>query len=67
MPTSIAALLFHSGIFMMLGLYALFFLRLNLAQTLPAALILGLFVAGTGFNTLSGLATARLKKDLKKD
>jgi oligosaccharyltransferase complex subunit delta (ribophorin II) len=41
-------LLFHGGIAAMLGLYLLFWLQLNLAQTLPLALGLGLFTAGRG-------------------
>lgn len=39
-------LLFHGGIAGMLGLYLLFWLKLNLAQTIPAALGIGLFTAG---------------------
>lgn len=43
---SLWVLLFHGGIAAMLGLYFLFWIRLNLAQTIPMALGLGLFVAG---------------------
>jgi oligosaccharyltransferase complex subunit delta (ribophorin II) len=41
-------LLFHGGIAAMLGLYLLFWVKLNLAQTLPLALLLGVFTAGEG-------------------
>lgn len=47
----------------MLGLYLLFWVKLNLAQTLPLVLLGGMAVAVTGYKTLSGLAAARLKKD----
>jgi oligosaccharyltransferase complex subunit delta (ribophorin II) len=39
-------LLFHGGIAAMLGLYLLFWVKLNLAQTAPLALLIGLFTAG---------------------
>lgn len=39
-------MLFHGGIAAMLGLYLLFWVKLNLAQTAPLALLLGLFIAG---------------------
>ncbi len=53
-------LLFHGSIAALLGLYLLFWLRLNLAQTLPLALLLGLVVAITGYKALSATASARL-------
>ena len=59
----LAALLFHGGIAAILGLYMLFWLKLNLAQTLPIAGLIGLFITISGFSTLSGLASQRLKKD----
>ncbi|KAG2445474.1 hypothetical protein HXX76_000090 [Chlamydomonas incerta] len=59
----LAALLFHGGLAAMLLLYLLFWLKLNLAQTLPLAGAGGLFVAGSGFVLLSALSQQRLKKD----
>eukprot|EP00878_Enallax_costatus_P042940 GHUV01050464.1.p2 GENE.GHUV01050464.1~~GHUV01050464.1.p2 ORF type:complete len:217 (+),score=92.75 GHUV01050464.1:359-1009(+) len=53
-------LLFHGGIAAMLLLYLLFWLRLNLAQTLPVALALGVFVAGTGYKALGALSAQRI-------
>ncbi|WIA23212.1 hypothetical protein OEZ86_010100 [Tetradesmus obliquus] len=53
------ALLFHGGIAALLGLYALFWLRLDLASTLPAALGLGAFTALTGYKALSALSAQR--------
>ncbi|GIL79386.1 hypothetical protein Vretifemale_8742 [Volvox reticuliferus] len=57
------SLLFHGGLCSMLLLYVVFWLRLNLAQTLPLAGIWGLFVAGSGYLLLSSLSKQRLKKD----
>ncbi|KAF8056103.1 nifk [Scenedesmus sp. PABB004] len=54
------ALLFHGGIAALLGLYLLFWLRLNLAATLPLAAGLGLFIAGTGWKALGALSDARI-------
>jgi hypothetical protein len=54
------ALLFHGGIAAMLGLYLLFWLRLNLAQTLPLALGLACFMALTGYKALGALSAARV-------
>jgi hypothetical protein len=53
-------LLFHGSIAGMLGLYMMFWLKLNLAQTLPLALGLGLVVAATGYKALSALSAERL-------
>jgi hypothetical protein len=39
-------LMFHGGIASMLGLYLLFWTKLNLAQTVTPFLVLGLFTAG---------------------
>lgn len=61
--TRLAALGFHASIAAMLFLYLLFWLKLNLAETLPLVLAGGLTVALTGYFTLSGLAAERLKKD----
>jgi oligosaccharyltransferase complex subunit delta (ribophorin II) len=44
--SNLFVILFHGGIASLLALYLLFWLRLNLAQTLPLALGLGLFTAG---------------------
>lgn len=57
------SLLFHGGIGAMLALYLLFWLKLNLAQTLPLIAVLGLVTAFVGYKALSGLAELRLKKD----
>jgi oligosaccharyltransferase complex subunit delta (ribophorin II) len=54
------ALMFHGSIAAMLGLYLLFWLRLNLAQTLPLALGLGCFMALTGYKALGALSAARM-------
>lgn len=59
-PGALWAFLFHGGIAAMLGLYWLFWTRLNLAQTLPAAGAIGLFTAAAGYKALSALADARL-------
>lgn len=59
-PASLWVLLFHGGIAALLGLYLLFWLRLNLATTLPLALGLGLFIAATGYKALGALSDARL-------
>lgn len=61
--TSLSCLLFHGGIAAMLGLYLIFWLQWNLAQTLPVALAIGVATALVGHQALSGLASARLKKD----
>lgn len=44
----------------MLVLYLLFWLKLNLAQTLPPALLWGLCTALTGYKALSAVADMRL-------
>lgn len=61
--TRLAAMIFHGSIGSMLFLYYLFWVKLNLAQTLPLVLAIGAVVALSGYKTLSGLASARLKKD----
>jgi hypothetical protein len=53
-------MLFHGGIAAMLGLYLLFWVHLNLATTLPLALLLGLFIAGSGYKALGALSSARI-------
>lgn len=62
-PGALWALLFHAGIAALLGLYWLFWTRLNLAQTLPAALGIGVATALVGYKALSGLADARLREE----
>ena len=57
------ALLFHGGIAAQLALYWLFWTKLNLAQTLPAAGVIGLFTAASGYKALSALADARLRQE----
>lgn len=59
-------LLFHGGIAALLGLYLLFWLRLNLASTLPLAIGLGLFIAGAGYKALGALSDARIAEETKK-
>ncbi|KAL6762551.1 Oligosaccharyltransferase subunit Ribophorin II-domain-containing protein [Haematococcus lacustris] len=63
--TALMALAFHGLLAAMLGLYLFFWLRWDLAHTLPAALALGALLALTGQQALMGLASARLgaKKD----
>ncbi|KAG2482125.1 hypothetical protein HYH03_018911 [Edaphochlamys debaryana] len=58
----LAALLFHCGLAAVLLLYLVFFLQLNLAQTLPLAGLGGGFVAASGYWLLSSLSAQRLKK-----
>ena len=63
---SLWALALHGGIAAMLALYAAFWVRLNLAQTLPAALALGAATAAVGYKALSAVADARLAREAKK-
>jgi hypothetical protein len=44
-----------------LGLYALFWLRLRLTDTLPALAVLVLFTGAAGYQALSARAAARRK------
>lgn len=55
--------LFHGSIAAMLVLYFIFWLGLDLAQTLLFAGALGIVVVLSGYKALSTLASARLKKD----
>lgn len=57
-----SAVAFHGGIASILGLYTLFWLKLNLMQTLPILLVLGIFTTVAGYNALSRQAEARLKQ-----
>jgi hypothetical protein len=52
-------MLFHGGIAAMLGLYLLFWVKLNLAQTAPLALLLGLFIAGVFAGSRGGVYCER--------
>ena len=61
-PAFVAAVAFHGGIASILGLYTLFWLRLNLMQTLPVLLVLGIFTIFAGYSALSQQADARLKQ-----
>lgn len=63
---SLWVLLFHGGIAALLGLYTLFWLRLNLAKTLPLAMGLGLFIAGAGYKALGALSDVRIAEEAKK-
>ena len=58
-----AAIAFHGGLAALLGLYALFWLQLNLLQTLPILAVIALFLVVSGFKLLSLQADARLKSD----
>jgi hypothetical protein len=65
--TGLYALLFHGLIAALLSLYLFFWLKWNLADTLPVALVLGAALAFVGHRALSGLATARLQTASKRD
>mmetsp|Transcript_31484 Transcript_31484/g.70093 ORF Transcript_31484/g.70093 Transcript_31484/m.70093 type:complete len:292 (-) Transcript_31484:521-1396(-) len=58
-----AALAFHGMLAGMLFMYAMFWLKWNLIQTLPRVLLLSIPLAFAGHHLLSGLASTRLKKD----
>ncbi|KAL3162543.1 proteasome regulatory particle base subunit [Trebouxia sp. C0010 RCD-2024] len=58
----LAAIAFHGGILSILGLYTLFWLKLNLIQTLPWLLVLGVFTTVAGYNALSRLADSSIKQ-----
>ncbi|KAK9833800.1 hypothetical protein WJX74_006285 [Apatococcus lobatus] len=57
----LSAICFHAGVASILGLYTIFWLGLNLLQTLPVLAVLGLFTAASGYQALSRQANARLK------
>jgi oligosaccharyltransferase complex subunit delta (ribophorin II) len=57
------ALLFHGGIGALLVLYWLFWTTINLAQTLPIAIGLGVATAGVGYKALSAVADMRLQQE----
>ena len=61
-PSLLAAVAFHGGLASVLGLYTLFWLKLNLIQTLPVLMLLGLWTAVAGYHALSRQAEARLKQ-----
>jgi hypothetical protein len=65
--TGFYALLFHGLIAALLSLYLFFWLKWDLANTLPVALALGAALAFVGHRALSGLATARLQTASKRD
>lgn len=54
------AFLFHGSVASVLILYLMFWLRLNLAETLPLAMVGGAVIALTGYHLLSRLANARI-------
>ena len=58
---SLASTAFHAGIASILGLYLLFWLKLNILQTLPVLAVLALFTTVSGHQALSALAMARAK------
>ncbi|XP_076899424.1 dolichyl-diphosphooligosaccharide--protein glycosyltransferase subunit 2-like [Bidens hawaiensis] len=55
------AILFHGGIAAVLGLYVLFWLKLDLFPTLKTLGVLGMFLMFVGHRTLSHLASASAK------
>ena len=57
----LACVAFHGGIAGILGLYLLFWARLNILQTLPLLAVLGLFTTVSGNRALLALADARAK------
>ncbi len=61
-PAFVAAVAFHGSIASILALYTLFWLKLNLIQTLPILLVLGIFTTVAGYNALSQQADSRLKQ-----
>lgn len=52
---------FHGGVAAVLGLYALFWLRLRLTDTLPILAVLVLFTGAAGYQALTARAAARRK------
>ncbi|KAL4442492.1 hypothetical protein ABPG77_005076 [Micractinium sp. CCAP 211/92] len=59
----LAAAGFHTGLAAILGLYVLFWLRLNLMQTLPILAVLAVVTAAFGRSNLIQLAAARQKQE----
>ena len=59
-------LLFHGSIAAMLLLYLAFWTHLNLMQTLPIAAVIGVFIVGTGYKSLSATADSRIHESRKK-
>ena len=57
----LACVAFHAGIGGILGLYLLFWARLNILQTLPLLAVLGVFTTVSGNRALLALADARAK------
>lgn len=60
-------LLFHGSLISMLVLYSLFWVKLNLLQTLPWVAILGGLTAVTGYFHLNAVSLARNKAAAKSD
>ena len=60
-PAALCAGGFHTGIAAILVLYALFWFRLNLLQTLPLLAGLGVFTSVVGYRVLSHLSDHRQK------
>jgi Oligosaccharyltransferase subunit Ribophorin II len=57
LPCCVAALGFHGGLFGILALYLLFWLRLSLLQLIPLLAVAGLVTAVFGYALLSHLAS----------
>lgn len=62
-PGALWSLLFHGGIGALLVLYWLFWTKLDLATTLPAAGVIGLATSVVGYKALSALSDARLQQE----
>lgn len=60
---SIWAILFHGSIGAILVLYVVFWLSLNMLQTIPPLLCLSLFCTIVGHRALCAVASTKLKKD----
>ena len=59
----LAAAGFHLGLLSILALYLLFWIRLNLMQTLPALVVLSAVTAVFGSSTLNQLSAVRQKQE----
>ena len=58
-PLSLSALVFHSGLALIFGLYVCFFIKLNMFQTCKYLAALGVITFLSGHQLLSRLAKSR--------
>ena len=58
----LSALVFHGGLLGLVALYAAFWVRLNLLQTLLPLLVLIVILTGSGYSLLSQQSSLRLKQ-----